>query len=559
MTNLFHLIDFCSAGVQLRVNGKDRQTSIIGGLVSLLVMMAVLFLIFYLGLDIVLREKPRLIISEVENTLPTFYNLTSKDFMFGFKIVNSENLKVDYENYIDIKIMNTIGVKNASATANNTEGPFNKTENVYTEFETCNKIKDYDIFNISSTLASYQCVKNLSFYLGGDFSDNKFGTLDFMVKPCRGKASCKSTEDLKLFLDKGLFMIIFYRDNMIDPKKADTPIQITHAPFMIGLSDLLQLDVYFNYKNLEVKSDFGFLFEDLNSTYTYKFENREVAYRSRGQRYFLWGTIYLTKKTTTFERRYLKVQEIAANIGGLFKFLWIAGILFMYPISTKSTNIDLMNEMFHFQPYGNDALERKISNDISNYKNKDPKDEIVVNNYSTNKLNSSEEPNLRNISNQVNKNSENKLKSYKDSSTRIKLNKFRTGNQNKAHLELAKENGENKIDVIPFSKSMKDSSSYPNPNLSNLNYMSSQQNIISEQNNDHNKLKLLNNKDILEGLPIGTSKDEIIRSDIKSHVQKQDMVNNDIYGKEEGANDKSKLFYLIFFIRINIFYIFSKK
>lgn len=536
MTNFLHLIDFCSAGVELKMNGKDRQTSLIGGTVSLLVMMAVLFLIFYLGLDIVLKEKPRLIISEVENTSPTFSNLTSKDFMFGFKIVNSENKKIDYTNYIDIVIMNTIAVKNASTSASDDSSPFNKTEKTFTEFETCSNIKDYDVFNISSTLNSYQCVKNLSLYLGGDFSDNKYGTLDFIVRPCRGRASCKTTDELRLFLDKGLFMVIFYRDNMIDPKKADTPIQITHSPFMIGLSDLLQLDVYFNYKNLEVKSDFGFLFEDLKSTYTYKFENREVAYRSRGQRYFLWGTIYLKKKTTTFERRYLKVQEIAANIGGLFKFLWIAGILFMYPISTKSINIELMNEMFHFQPYGNnDVLEKKGSND-SRYKNsKDPKDEIIVNNYSTNKLNSSEEPNLRNISNQNNKNEKNnknseynKLKSIKESSTRVKLNKFRTSCQN----------GEDKIDVIPFSKSMKEGSSYPNQ--SSLNYMTSQQNIISEQNNDNNKLKLLNNKDILEGLPIGTSKDDIIRSDNKNHIQMQDLVNNDIYGKEEGVNNKSK-------------------
>lgn len=543
MINFFNLVDFCSPGVELRMNGSTGQKSIIGGVVSLLVLIAVLFLIFYLGIDIVLKEKPRLIVSEIENTLPTFYNLTAKDFMFGFKIVDSTNVKVNYENYLDIIIMNSIGEKNATSET----GPFLLNEKTYTEFDTCDKIKDYESFNISSTLIFFQCVKNLSLYLGGDFSDNKYGSLDFIVRPCRGRDTCKSAEELKEFLDKGLFMSIYYRDTMIDPKRADTPVQITHAPFLIGLSDLLQIDAYFNYKNLEIKSDFGFLFEDLKFTYTYKFENRELVYRSRGFRYLLWGTIFLKKKTMTFERRYLKIQEIAADIGGLFKFLWIVGIVFMYPISTKSINIDLTNEMFHFQPYGTlSDIEKKVSKDFQHKKTaKNNESKIIVNNYSTDKLNCKEEPNLRySNSNLEYKNSENKISGIQKMNARLKLNKFKTSNVN---LELAK-NIENKVEVVPFSNTIKYST---NPNQSSSNYLSSQQNIISEQdkyNDSNNKLKLINNRDN-NGLLIGTSKDEIIKSDIKSQDQGQvENINNEIIGKEECANDKSNIYIILYSI-----------
>lgn len=534
MTNFFNFIDFCSAGVELRMNGNTRQTSVIGGLVSSLVILAVVFLILYLGIDIVLKEKPRLIVSEIENKSPTFYNFTAKEFMFGFKIVDSNNLKIDYENYLDIIIMNSVGEKNDASES----GPFTTVESPYTEFESCDKIQEYENFNISSTLSFFQCVKNLSLYIGGDFSDNKYASLDFIVRPCRGKTTCKSAEEQKEFLDKGLFMIIYYRDAMIDPKKADTPVQITHAPFMIGLSDLLQIDLYFNYKNLEVKSDFGFLFEDLNFTYTYKFENRELAYRSRGFRYLLWGSVFLIKKTMTFERRYLKIQEIAADIGGLFKFLWIAGILFMYPISTKSINIDLMNEMFHFQPYGSkNSLETKLSKDFQHKKTaKDNESKIIINNYSTDKLNFNGEPNLRNNNNFESKNAESKVTGIQKMNAKLKLNKFKTSNVN---LELEKDSLENKVEVIPFSKSMMIST---NPNQSSLNYMTSQQNIISEQDNyneNNNKLKLINNKENY-GV-IGTSKDEIMYK--KGQDQIQDIIVNEIVGKEE-ASIKSKNFIL---------------
>lgn len=529
MKNFFNLIDFCSAGVQLRLNGNTRHTSNLGGFVSLLVLLAVLFLIFYLGLDIVLKEKPRLIISEVEQNEPTQYNLTSKDFMFGFKIVDSFNEVVKYENFIDVIIMNSIGVKNADVSEG--QSPFNKTDTVYSVFDSCDNIQDYKELNLSTTLKTFKCPKNFSMLFGGDFSDDKYATLDFLVRPCRGKPTCKTQEELKTFVDRGLFLVIYYRDNLIDPKKADSPIQITHSPLLIGLSDLLQLDLYFYYKNLEVKSDFGFLFEDLKYTNTYKYDSKETVYRSRGSKYFLWGTMYLTKKSTTFERRYLKVQEIAANIGGLFKFLWIAGIIFMYPVSTKSINVDLMNEMFHFQPYGTDiSFQRQISSSSFYKKSKELKDEVIVKNYSTNQHNISEEPYFRNPNNPEDTN--NAGINLKEMSKKLKLNK------NKDSKGSVNDNGENKLDVIPFVSSINNPS---NPNQSSLNYISSQNNIISEQDINNNKLNLLNNKDNYGGLLIGTSKDDMIKQEKKNKNNKKDqIIKTEIYGKEGIGTDKGK-------------------
>lgn len=394
---ILKMIDFCSTGVHLKIKGDTIKRSSLGGFISLLIILAVLFLTIYLGLDIVMKEKPILIISEFESPTPTYYNFTAKDFMFGFIVVNGYLEKLDYENYLDITISNY--VSQIKDNVKEGEIPYSSEIKEYTEFETCDKVEEYKNMNISSSiLKTYTCIKNLTLFIGGDYTDKACGTFDFIVKPCQDKPTCKSDEEIRSLMNSGISFAIYYRDHLIDPKKSDTPIQTIHTPLVFGLSDLFQLNVNFYYTNLLVISDFGFLFEDLDTTKTFKFEEKEIIYRSRGEGYYMWATMYLNKKTSTYERRYLKVQEIAADIGGLFKFMWIIGSLFMYPISNKLINLDLMNEVFNFQPYGVE-VNNKRKPFSSQYKILlDNKNEINIKNYS-NDNNDIQEPDISDVRN----------------------------------------------------------------------------------------------------------------------------------------------------------------
>jgi hypothetical protein len=253
MKNFFLLIDFCSSGVELGIDGKTRQTSLIGGFISLLISISVIFLIIYLGLDIILKEKPRLIISETEIAIPDYFNYSAKEFMFGFKITNLANENVNYTDYLSVSLSNTIGIKKENVSLG--ESSFQVNESYYNELINCNKVPEYQSLNLSSTLQAYTCIKDLNFFFGGEYSNKKYGSLDFMLTPCRGKETCRTREEIQEFVDSGLYFTIFYRDNLVDPKKSETPIQTIHAPFIIGFGSSLQIDSYFYYNNLEVKSD----------------------------------------------------------------------------------------------------------------------------------------------------------------------------------------------------------------------------------------------------------------------------------------------------------------
>lgn len=297
--DILKFIDFCSTSVNLKIKGEAIKKSSLGGCVSLLIIVAVLFLIIYLGFDIVKREKPITIISEKESHTPTYFNFTAKDFMFGFTMYNNYFEVINYENYLDVTIMNTIALINDKA--KDEESPFIYESNVYTEFVSCDKIKDYESANLTSIFQTFKCIKNLTLFLGGNYNDKAFGTLDFIITPCQGKPTCKSEEEIKSYLNEGVSFGIYYRDHLIDLKNANNPIQNIYTPLPFLLSDLLQLNVNFYYKNLELTSDFGFLFENLNTTTTYKFDGKEIIYRSRGVGYYLWTTMYLTKRTATYE------------------------------------------------------------------------------------------------------------------------------------------------------------------------------------------------------------------------------------------------------------------
>lgn len=519
MSNFFNMIDFCSSGVELRIQGKTRQTSIVGGIVSLLISSAVVFLIIYLGLDIVIKEKPRLIVSETEGSIPTYYNLTANDFMLGFKITNEMNQNVDYTDYLNVFLTNSIGVKKDKISPG--ESPFKSYDKYYDEFESCNSVPEYSYLNKSSTLQTYTCIKNLSLYLGGDFSDNKYGILDFIVAPCKGRDTCKSPEEISKFVDSGLLFIIYYRDNLVDPKKSDTPIQTTHAPYIIAFANSLKTDPYFYYQNLEVKSDFGFLFEDFKYTYTYKYDYKEANYKSRTGGYYIYGSIFISKKLTTFERRYLKIQEIAADIGGLFKFLWIVGLVFMYPISKKLSNIYLMNELFHFQKYGVEPKNEEFNSSFINLKKKSNNEDVIVNNYPDSQSNNQSEPNQR-FKIQTNGNNlnsgfgiERKLKTIKNTKNESSKN---TNKNNDASKEL-----------VTFTNAVQNQSS---------TYINSQQNILGSEPDQKSNVLILKSEP--HAHQIRSVKEELIKEENnKKSSNKLLNKNNDtpleIFGKENNG------------------------
>lgn len=350
MKKLFYVIDFCSSGPELKIQGDSKKKSALGAFISLLIAFIMIFLVIYLGIDVVQKRRPNVIISNIAGKDPIYYELTSKEILFGWKLTNLDGLTLNYHGYLNVLVRNAIGVANSDPTS---ASPWEITMiNIAEDTTTCDQIPDNTGRASNSLLTSYTCSKNLKLILGGYYNNAKYGRIDIIVSPCKGEDYCKTPEEIETYITQGMYLTVYFPNYSVNPKSLNEPITVSYTPTLVGISSSLYVLYQRFYKNLIIETDIGFLLEDYRTINSSIYNYDTIIYQSRDKGDDLaWYTHFITAHQIVYERNYLKVQDVAASVGGLFKIFWIAGILFMYPISTKGVDTEIMNQIYDFNEY----------------------------------------------------------------------------------------------------------------------------------------------------------------------------------------------------------------
>lgn len=339
--------DYCSIGPELRLENSKIKKSFLGGLLSIIIGLLIVFLTIYLGIDIIYKENPNILVIEENIKEPIFYEFNSSNFFIGYRFAYKDISTVpDFDTYFDIKFYSYYQ-DNSDVT--NVTVQFNKTK--------CSEYKNYYNELLERQVNSFNCpsdfdIKNLT--LGGTESNLNSSRLWFEVYPCNNETkiekTCKSNREREQLLEEGLYFVLLYRDYLINMKNSSHPISYFHVPLIIPLSNTFAKEMSINYKNILIKTDIGFMLEDLRLDTTIKFNQEKVEYLDNSKKNlpFLMMKIGVNTERLVYERKYLKVQELAASVGGLAKFLMVCATVLIYKINNKQINLTIMNELFDF-------------------------------------------------------------------------------------------------------------------------------------------------------------------------------------------------------------------
>ena len=126
------------------------------------------------------------------------------------------------------------------------------------------------------------------------------------------------------------------------------------------------------YKILEVKNDFGWIFTEFISFYSiqksslytsqpdiYKYDNNSTAI------YFL--EISFDKVGKKYDRIYRKIQNIFADLGGLFNSFILIGNILIYHFNKKKFDYDIVNFLFKYEDVNENYKNKLISPVLNNY------------------------------------------------------------------------------------------------------------------------------------------------------------------------------------------------
>lgn len=358
MKELFYFTDYCSTGPQLLIGGKHHQNSKLGVLISFLISMVMVFLVIYFGIDIIQKRKPSVIISNISGEDPIFTNYTYDDLMFAWKFTDLTTATLNSTGYFTTIVKNSIGVQDGDG-----DNPWTYTVKYLSENTTsCDNIEQNIGRATDSILESYTCSTDFDIMLGGYYSNTKYGDLEIIISPCTEYDYCKTQEEIDEVVDNGVFFVIYYPNSDVNPKDADNPISSSYSPLLIALSTNIYTDYTRFYNNLIIQTDFGFLLEDYSQLYSTIWDYDSPIYSGRTSGNYLWFYIFTTSKQVRYERNYIKVQDVAASIGGILKILWIAGSIIMYPISKKNIDVEIMNQLYQFTEFSeNRTLNKSLS------------------------------------------------------------------------------------------------------------------------------------------------------------------------------------------------------
>ena len=421
--NLLRKIDFFSSGPQLTLKNETNLRTEIGGVFSLLILGLIIFFSYSFGNDVVFKRNPQILQNESRTVQPNKFTINRENFFLGFQLeyTNAKHIE-EYQKLVRYK----------ASMFNYTYNDDNyKEEEIHLKLVPCNTIYpdanennkivkalvENEMFSLLSDLMCpdnmenyflegtwdnsfisliqidvYKCL-NDSAYLTFDLNNEEYHKLneikDFLYPKVKGDICLDGNEIDKKVTSQ--YFSIYSLDYTVDLKDFENPLKLKKFNKYQVLDKFLIKDDEFFIGSVNVTTDKGWLMEAFESEYEYKYTKIDTVYNtfSKEKNYYYKCWMYAGSNLKTYERSYLKVQDVVALLGGVLKFFNVFGFIIISPLNKKMVNVEIMSELFDFNSMEINSENNKTEDETKNKNLKNRYHEELKSNYNFYKNSSS--------------------------------------------------------------------------------------------------------------------------------------------------------------------------
>ena len=315
-------IDIFGTHPRFTINGEKKFNTYFGCFMTIICSGIIsLFFIIYLE-DVINHSKPKILTSIYNDESSSNTLIKGKDFIIALSLQFP-----NYSNYINDKIYNI----EAGIYINKDKIESKKK----LEIIKCSEYK-FDIipeYFKNLDLNNLYCLKNSTFEIQGEYQSNIFSYLFFKFSTCKNSTEnnnkCESKELIELTLSGG-YIGIFMTDKNVIPNNFSIPYEIYGKNLFTTFSYKQYIDYWIYFKNVEVYTDKGYFFisKHKNSFISYETSETYIDYRENDE--FALVGLRKHNKREVYERSYTKIQEAAANAGGIVKIITLIGEFIVY-------------------------------------------------------------------------------------------------------------------------------------------------------------------------------------------------------------------------------------
>lgn len=351
-------MDYLSNEVKLTIskNGDTRLKTIYGGSLSILSVITALAFALYFFISLVNKDNIYLAFS---NEVSANSNLSdSNTFPFLLRLTDKNNVpfKTPKEIY-------SIYLKYWSG-GDNSSSDMAGQSTVDIDIEPCDLNKHFakyrELFVDIKDIHTFYCPRPRMFNetIHGIYGGiNPFGYYHFYIAMCYQKDYCKPLDEIQkitqnVYLD---FRTVEFGINSFR-KTAKTELVLTER-YM--LSSSVYKRIWYYYSGVKYITDTGLFFSSTEEDYfslpestRYDIDHRDI-FTGTIPGTFVTMTILNTGTVHIYYRKYLKIQDYIASIGGIVKFVQLIGFLLNYYFGLNSYRLKLINDLHVFQKMNN--------------------------------------------------------------------------------------------------------------------------------------------------------------------------------------------------------------
>jgi hypothetical protein len=365
---------------ELNYNNSIKFKTKVGGAISLLFFITIAMGIIYFGKELFNKEHPSLIQANIYDQDPGRFNLTGDAFRF---FVGIEDINFNY--YIDPSIY-TIAASLPIITRSmdpNGQPVFDYNNFIPLRVEQCKLNVHFANFKDqfdNQPLSSLLCINPNDAdktYLRGSFGEIEYAYLSIKLSSCRNGTThgviCKPQEEIDHMLNGG-YVAVNFIDTLFDPSKFETPYKYSRKNFFTTFSKKYYKEWTFYFNNVDYYTDAGLLMEDKDLSNYLIFEKTYELLDLREEDNFLNIAIRLSNTRNVYNRKYMKLQDFLAQMGGLVNGLDIILKLILTSYGLNNYFRSMINCLFILSE---DKPKQKTANLSSNFQMLTP-DKLII-------------------------------------------------------------------------------------------------------------------------------------------------------------------------------------
>jgi hypothetical protein len=333
-TRVLKKIDLFGTEPKIKIQSNEKYNTAFGGIVSIFFCIAALMGFIYFGQELIIRANPSVIVTNQYDADPDRFNLTSDKFNYIFAI---EDQNSNY--YYDPTIFGIRARLNVYTAQTDEKGqPVIIYDHYYLRVELCNIDRHFPHFREQFApllVNSMMCIHpddNPLLRIQGIFGSPVYTDLAVQVLSCvngtlpnvfkSDVCAPQSVIDAKL---AGGYFGAYVIDTIFDPTNYTHPETYVARNYYTTISKNFykRFEIYF--KNIDYITDSGLLLEDKQPKRYLMLDRTYEAFdfRTNSDNFFAF-VLRMSNNRDIYTRKYVKVQEILANMGGLIKGIILA-------------------------------------------------------------------------------------------------------------------------------------------------------------------------------------------------------------------------------------------